>query len=185
MLPLLLLFAMCCKGNALYNPIDKLIRCCSNTTSNNKKTPTPMETTIIMFFKLCIFIIAPFQSLMEVTEELRWERRKFDGWATEGDDQLAVAELSATYEPSTVCICLPTGNKSLEEAAAGDLVGCGLSDTLDKKPATSPMQRNCDAINLFLSQKTAVFTHNGKRTHYLCVFFFWLYVMSICDTKIN
>lgn len=30
-----------------------------------------METTIIMFFKLCIFIIAPFQSPMEAAEEPR------------------------------------------------------------------------------------------------------------------
>lgn len=70
---LVLFTAICCKGNALNNPNDKLTRCCYYAASNNKRTPTPMETTIIMFFKLCIFIIAPFQfqSPMEAAEEPR------------------------------------------------------------------------------------------------------------------
>lgn len=43
----------------------------TTAASNNKRTPTLKETTIIMFFKLCIFIIAPFQSPMEAAEEPR------------------------------------------------------------------------------------------------------------------
>lgn len=68
---MVLFTAICCKGNALNNPNDKLTRCCYYAASNNKRTPTPMETTKIMFFKLCIFIIAPFGSPTEAAEEPR------------------------------------------------------------------------------------------------------------------
>lgn len=145
----LLLIAICCKGNV---PHKTPLTSQGDVATNHTRTPTPIETTIIVLFKPCIFVIAPFQSLMEATEEPRRNTVSLMG----GRPRAACATVGgwafpATYEPSTVCICLPAGNKFPGKRRGWRPGGLrAVRRTWQKACDCAPMRRNWDAINLLL-----------------------------------
>lgn len=189
---LVLFTAICCKGNALNNPNDKLTRCCYYAASNNKRTPTPMETTIIMFFKLCIFIIAPFQfqSPMEAAEEPRGNAASLMGGLPKAANNWRQLSFPRLMSHQLFVFVYQ------QEIYPGKT----------RRPATWPLRAVrrtwqkagdvSDAKKLRCYQFASLAENcgvHGRRADNtlsvclcLCLFFFsGVHVMSICDTKIN
>lgn len=186
---LVLFIAICCKGNTLYNPDDKLTRCCYYAASNNKRTPTPKETTIIMFFKLCIFIIALFQSPMEAVEEPRGNAATLTGGRLKAANnwrELSFPRL-ISHQLFVFVYQQEIYPGKTRWPATWRAAGCQAHLTKSRRCLRC---KEIAMLSIRFSRGKLRHSRAPRRQHIICVFvsvsfFFGVHVMSICDTKIN
>lgn len=149
-----------------------------------------METTIIMFFKLCIFIIAPFQSPMETEEEPRGNAASLMGglpkaannWRRLSFPRLMSHQLFVFVYQQEI---YPGKTRRL---ATWRAAGCQAHLTKSRRCLRC---KEIAMLSIRFPRGKLRRSRASRRQHIICVslslsfFFSGVHVMSICDTKIN